>query len=604
MYYYAIIDANNVCTAVQSTAEEVIIGNYIPISQDDFISQAVVGKRYDFETGMWVEAENYFYAFLNDSDVVEMVQDWGEPLNSPNAVRIDTLDQSLVGMVYDRATQTFRNATFKDMAVLSTDEINVGTTDECLTARLNNTYTKAQVDNAIANAELAGADGASAYQIAVNHGFEGTEAEWLASLKGAQGEQGVQGIQGIQGVQGVPGTPGANGQDGAPGADGADGAPGINGATFTPVMTGTTLSWTNDGGYPNPVAVDLKGDKGDKGDTGAQGEQGIQGEKGDKGDKGDPFTYNDFTPAQLIALKGAKGDKGDKGDPGDDATVTAADVLSKLKTVDGSGSGVDADLLDGKHADAFSLADHTHTGNVLVQVDASPSVKLKLNGTSLETRIYKNASTTTDYGTFIADYDANGERDALVITRNKALAYKLMFTVTNGENQDVYYLYGEHHKPTAAEVGALSATGDVDVDGVLRIKGAQFAYNNGTRITFGAGTKETYVIGTKLYCNQSWTVASDATLKENVAAVDADACVTFIESLKVKTYNYKGSTDECVGVIAQDVQESEMAKYFVSKYLGEDGIDEKLAVKVADLVFPLIVAVQQLSKRVAALEQK
>lgn len=32
-----------------------------------------------------------------------------------------------------------------------------------------------------------------------------------------------------------------------------------------------------------------------------------------KGDKGDPFTYDDFTPEQLAALKGEKGDKGDDG---------------------------------------------------------------------------------------------------------------------------------------------------------------------------------------------------------------------------------------------------------------------------------------------------
>lgn len=36
-----------------------------------------------------------------------------------------------------------------------------------------------------------------------------------------------------------------------------------------------------------------------------------------KGDKGDAFTYEDFTPEQLAALKGEKGDKGDKGDQGD-----------------------------------------------------------------------------------------------------------------------------------------------------------------------------------------------------------------------------------------------------------------------------------------------
>ena len=39
------------------------------------------------------------------------------------------------------------------------------------------------------------------------------------------------------------------------------------------------------------------------------------GEKGAKGDKGDAFTYDDFTPEQLAALKGADGADGAKGDP-------------------------------------------------------------------------------------------------------------------------------------------------------------------------------------------------------------------------------------------------------------------------------------------------
>lgn len=43
---------------------------------------------------------------------------------------------------------------------------------------------------------LKGADGLSAYQIAVNNGFSGTETEWLNSLKGEKGEVGPQGPQG------------------------------------------------------------------------------------------------------------------------------------------------------------------------------------------------------------------------------------------------------------------------------------------------------------------------------------------------------------------------------------------------------------------------
>ena len=42
----------------------------------------------------------------------------------------------------------------------------------------------------------------------------------------------------------------------------------------------------------------------------------LKGEKGDQGEKGDAFTYADFTPEQLAALKGEKGDKGDAGEQG------------------------------------------------------------------------------------------------------------------------------------------------------------------------------------------------------------------------------------------------------------------------------------------------
>lgn len=39
-----------------------------------------------------------------------------------------------------------------------------------------------------------GKDGKSAYEIAVKNGFEGTEEEWLASLKGDKGDQGERGL--------------------------------------------------------------------------------------------------------------------------------------------------------------------------------------------------------------------------------------------------------------------------------------------------------------------------------------------------------------------------------------------------------------------------
>ena len=89
-----------------------------------------------------------------------------------------------------------------------------------------------------------GADGKSAYQIALDNGFEGTETEWLASLKGDKGDKGDTGAQGEQGL------PGEKGEKGDTGAQGIQGIQGIQGE---------------------------KGDKGDKGDTGATGATGAAG---------------------------------------------------------------------------------------------------------------------------------------------------------------------------------------------------------------------------------------------------------------------------------------------------------------------------------------
>lgn len=60
-----------------------------------------------------------------------------------------------------------------------------------------------------------GPAGASAYQVAVNNGFSGTESEWLASLKGDKGDQGERGERGETGATGEPGAPGSDGRDGS-----------------------------------------------------------------------------------------------------------------------------------------------------------------------------------------------------------------------------------------------------------------------------------------------------------------------------------------------------------------------------------------------------
>ncbi len=81
-----------------------------------------------------------------------------------------------------------------------------------------------------------GKDGKSAYKIAVEYGFVGTEAEWLESLKGADGKDGVNGKDGCDG---------RNGADGLPGRDGINGSDGKSAYIIAVEhgFTGTETEW-------------------------------------------------------------------------------------------------------------------------------------------------------------------------------------------------------------------------------------------------------------------------------------------------------------------------------------------------------------------------
>ena len=91
-------------------------------------------------------------------------------------------------------------------------------------------------------------------------GFVGTEADWLASLVGAQGPQGLQGEQGAQGAQGPQGLQGEQGLPGDKGATGADGLSAYEVAVLNGFV-GTEADWL----------LSLKGPKGDSGTGGTAG---------------------------------------------------------------------------------------------------------------------------------------------------------------------------------------------------------------------------------------------------------------------------------------------------------------------------------------------
>ena len=152
--------------------------------------------------------------------------------------------------------------------------------------------------------------GKSAYEIAKENGFNGTEAEWLASLKGE------------------------------PGAAGAPGKDGENGKTPYVGDNGNWYIGADDTGKPSRGAKGDKGEKGDKGDTGAQGiqgEQGIQGVQGAKGDKGDPGATPNLTIGTVTTLEAGQNATASITGESPDLTLN----LGIPKGADGEGKAVD-----------------------------------------------------------------------------------------------------------------------------------------------------------------------------------------------------------------------------------------------------------------------
>lgn len=123
----------------------------------------------------------------------------------------------------------------------------------------------AEVNKIIADG-IETSQGKSAYEIAVENGFEGTVEEWLTNLKG---EKGTDGKDGVDGQDGKDGTNGVDGKDGQNGTDG-------RGITSTEINASGELVLTySDGSTANVgTVVGAKGEKGDKGDTGATGADG------------------------------------------------------------------------------------------------------------------------------------------------------------------------------------------------------------------------------------------------------------------------------------------------------------------------------------------
>mgnify|MGYP000537403036 CR=1 FL=1 len=175
-----------------------------------------------------------------------------------------------------------------------------------------------------------GTDGKSAYQIAVEQGYQGSESDWLSSLKGDKGEKGDTGLQGERGEKGETGQQGEQGPKGEKGDRGEPGTPGAKGE---------------------------RGEKGEKGDAGTPGKDGVNGKDGTNGtdgkdgadgysptatitetDTGATITITDKNGTTTATIKnGTSGDTASWGDytPGCEEGESAKYCTAKLVTVTG-----------------------------------------------------------------------------------------------------------------------------------------------------------------------------------------------------------------------------------------------------------------------------
>ena len=182
-----------------------------------------------------------------------------------------------------------------------------------------------------------GEDGKSAYELAVQEGFTGSLDDWLASLKGTPGKDFV--IKGyfasLAALEAAVSSPEDGDAYGVGTAAPYDiyvwdavhaawvnngqmqGPAGETGPYYTPAVSEDgTLSWTNNGGLPNPSAVNIKGPRGDAGSPGEPGENGTNGAT--------------FTPA--VSSDGTLSWTNDKELPNPDSVNITNLVLAKLPT--------------------------------------------------------------------------------------------------------------------------------------------------------------------------------------------------------------------------------------------------------------------------------
>lgn len=306
--------------------------------------------------------------------------------------------------------------------------------------------------------------GDSAYQVAVNNGFTGTEQEWLTSLKGDTGQDGSNGQDGVPGQDGNDGLSAyqlavqegydgtlqqwlasLHGQDGQNGSNGTDG--------ITPHIDQTTGNWfigtTNTG-------VQAQGPAGQNGSNGTNGSNGQDGVTPHiDSTTGNWFIGETNTGVSAQGPAGSDGSNGINGSNGTDGItpiVTVTTISNGHNVAFNYGSGdsrnTNFDIIDGNVANQLQ-ADWNQTDNTQADyIKNKPTIPSESDLTNYVQKsqtvgLIKNDGTIINTSKFLQPINNNGHAYVDLGLPSGTLWATMNIGASSEVGYGNYYMYGK-----------------------------------------------------------------------------------------------------------------------------------------------------------------
>lgn len=303
-----------------------------------------------------------------------------------------------------------------------------------------------------------GIQGLSAYQVAVQHGFEGTEAEWLISLKGEKGETGPKGDKGDTGsglnIKGELDSESQLPQEGVSGDAWL-----ISGNLYVYVgENGNVVSnpkWSNVGSIQGPAGP--TGPKGEQGEPGPKGEPGANGAPGVQGPKGDP------------------GEKGEKGDPGSDASVTKQNVEAVLTGNITTHTHNDWYIAKGSTAEYTPITDYSpatkkYVDDTVAAVDVTEQISGKADKTYVDSKLDTKVDKVSGKQLSANDYTNEDKTKLAGIAAGAEVNVNADWNAESGDAQIL-------NKPTIITEEQVDQKINAAIGSVYKVKGSVANYN-------------------------------------------------------------------------------------------------------------------------------